>query len=187
MASADMRDELLCSICLCIFKDPVMLRCGHNYCRLCIGRVLDTQAGSGVYSCPDCREEFKDRPALMKNINLHNVVERLLFTLPNQEKITGICFPYCVDSPVPAAKTCLMREASRCDKHVRDHNKPAEHVLSAPSTSLENRKCSVHQKILEYYCTEDATCICVSCSLAGEHRDIGSRCCMMPLRRRRKN
>ncbi|CAN2391375.1 RING [Pristimantis euphronides] len=170
MASADMMDELLCSICLCIFKDPVMLRCGHNFCRLCIGRVLDTQDESGVYSCPDCREEFKEQPALMKNINLHNVVERFLFTVTNQEKITGICFPYCVDPPVPAAKSCLMREASWCDKHLKDHNKPAEHVLSEPSTSLENRKCSVHQKILDYYCTEDTACICVSCSVVGEHR-----------------
>uniref|UniRef100_A0A8C5PLA2 Uncharacterized protein n=1 Tax=Leptobrachium leishanense TaxID=445787 RepID=A0A8C5PLA2_9ANUR len=45
-----------------------------------------------------------------------------------------------------------------------------EHVLTEPTTSLENRKCSVHKKVLEYYCCEDASCICVSCSLAGEHR-----------------
>ncbi|CAI9582294.1 unnamed protein product, partial [Staurois parvus] len=35
---------------------------------------------------------------------------------------------------------------------------------------MESRKCSVHNEILEYYCTEDETCICVSCRLAGEHR-----------------
>uniref|UniRef100_A0A8C5RDF3 Uncharacterized protein n=1 Tax=Leptobrachium leishanense TaxID=445787 RepID=A0A8C5RDF3_9ANUR len=50
------------------------------------------------------------------------------------------------------------------------HSKSAEHVLTEPTTSLENRKCSVHKKVLEYYCCEDAACICVSCSLAGEHR-----------------
>ncbi|XP_068118189.1 tripartite motif-containing protein 14-like [Hyperolius riggenbachi] len=36
-------------------------------------------------------------------------------------------------------------------------------------TSFENRKCSIHKRILEYYCTEDNACICVSCSLVGEH------------------
>ncbi|XP_072006654.1 tripartite motif-containing protein 29-like [Engystomops pustulosus] len=66
--------------------------------------------------------------------------------------------------------SCLHCEASLCDKHLKVHSKSPEHVLSDPSTSLENRKCPVHKKILEYYCTEDATCICVSCSLAGEHR-----------------
>ncbi|XP_075198247.1 E3 ubiquitin/ISG15 ligase TRIM25-like [Anomaloglossus baeobatrachus] len=170
MASADLRDELLCSICSSIFKDPVMLRCGHNFCRVCIDRVLDTQDESGVYSCPDCREEFQERPALMRNINLHNVAERFLVIKQEQEEITGICCTYCVDSPVPAVKSCLLCEASLCDKHLRVHSKSPEHVLSDPSTSLEKRKCSVHKKILEYYCTEDGVCICVSCSLAGEHR-----------------
>ncbi|XP_073423699.1 E3 ubiquitin/ISG15 ligase TRIM25-like [Dendrobates tinctorius] len=169
MASADLRDELLCSICLSVFHDPAILRCGHNFCRVCIGRVLDTQDESGVYSCPECREEFQVRPTLMRNINLHNVAERFLITQQEQEEITGICCTYCVDSPVPAVRSCLHCEASLCDKHLRAHSKSAEHVLSDPSTNLEKRKCSVHKKILEYYCTEDAACICVSCSLIGEH------------------
>ncbi|XP_069619295.1 E3 ubiquitin-protein ligase TRIM39-like [Ranitomeya imitator] len=170
MASADLREELLCSICLSTYTDPVMLRCGHNFCRVCIGRVLDTQDESGVYSFPDCREEFQERPALMRNLYLHNVTERFLISQQEQEEITGICCTYCVDSPVPAVRSCLHCEASLCDKHLRVHSKSPEHVLSDPSTSLEKRKCSVHKKILEYYCTEDAACICVSCSLAGEHR-----------------
>ncbi|XP_044127761.1 E3 ubiquitin-protein ligase TRIM39-like [Bufo gargarizans] len=170
MASADLKDELLCSICLFIFKDPVMLRCGHNFCRVCIDRVLDTQDESGVYTCPECREEFQERPALMKNINLHNVAERFLFTQPDPVEISGILCTYCVDSPVPAVKSCLHCEASLCEKHLRVHSKSSEHVLSDTSTSLENRKCSVHKKILEFYCTEDSAFICVSCSLAGEHQ-----------------
>ncbi|XP_075198223.1 E3 ubiquitin/ISG15 ligase TRIM25-like [Anomaloglossus baeobatrachus] len=168
MASAILNDELLCSICLSIFKDPVMLRCGHNFCRVCIDRVLDTQDESGVYSCPECREEFQERPALMRNINLHNVAERFLITQQEQE-ITGIYCTYCVDSPVPAVRSCLHCEASLCEKHLRVHSKSPEHVLSDPSTSLEKRKCSVHKEPLKYYCTQDSVCICVSCSLVGEH------------------
>ncbi|XP_075711724.1 E3 ubiquitin/ISG15 ligase TRIM25-like [Rhinoderma darwinii] len=169
MASADLRDELFCSICLSIFTDPVTLRCGHNFCRVCIDQVLNTQDGSGVYSCPECREEFQERPALQRNINLHNVAERFLSTQPRQEEITGICCTYCIHAPVPAVKSCLLCEASLCDNHMKVHSKAAEHVLTEPSTSLENRKCSVHKKILEYYCPEDAACICVYCS-AEEHR-----------------
>ncbi|KAM4036990.1 E3 ubiquitin/ISG15 ligase TRIM25-like [Anomaloglossus baeobatrachus] len=169
MASSDLRDELLCSICLSIFKDPVMLRCGHNFCRDCIDRVLDTQDESGVYYCPECREEFQERPALMRNLYLHNVAERFLITQKEQEEITGICCTYCVDSPVPAFRFCLHCEASLCEKHLRAHSKSPEHVLSDPSTSLEKRKCSVHKEPLQYYCTQDAICICVSCSLTGKH------------------
>ncbi|CAN2391737.1 RING, partial [Pristimantis euphronides] len=169
MASADVRDELLCSICLTTYTDPVLLRCGHNYCRLCIGRVLDTQDESGVYSCPDCREEFQERPALMRCLALCNIMENLLITQPTQTE-TGIFCTYCVDSPVPAVKSCLLCEASLCDKHLSVHSKSAEHVLSEPNTYLENRKCSVHKELLKYYCTKDSTCICVSCSLVGEHQ-----------------
>ncbi|XP_075198228.1 E3 ubiquitin/ISG15 ligase TRIM25-like [Anomaloglossus baeobatrachus] len=168
MTSAELRYELLCSICLSTYTDPVMLRCGHNFCRVCIDQALDTQDESGVYSCPECREEFQERPALMRNLALRNIMDNFLFTPPTQTE-TVICCTYCVDSPVPAVRSCQLCEASLCEKHLRAHSKSPEHVLSDPSTSLEKRKCSVHKKILEYYCTKDAACICVSCSLTGKH------------------
>ncbi|XP_072001291.1 E3 ubiquitin-protein ligase TRIM21-like [Engystomops pustulosus] len=169
MASADLREELDCSICLTTYTDPVMLRCGHNFCRVCIDRVLDTQDGSGGYSCPECREEFQERPALLKDFALRKLIQNLLTTQPTPRE-TGIFCTYCVDSPVPAVRSCLHCEASLCDKHLKVHSKSPEHVLSDPSTSLENRKCSVHKELIKYYCTKDDICICVSCSLAGEHR-----------------
>ncbi|XP_040201320.1 E3 ubiquitin/ISG15 ligase TRIM25-like [Rana temporaria] len=169
MASAGLRKELECSICLNIYTDPVMLKCGHNYCRVCIGRVLDTQEGSGGYSCPECREKFQDRPALHRNITLRNIVENFLSTQPDQEQTRIFC-SHCVDSPVAAVKSCLHCEVSLCDKHLSVHKRSPEHVLSDPTTTLEIRKCSIHKKILEYYCTEDSACICVSCCLIGEHK-----------------
>ncbi|XP_077349574.1 E3 ubiquitin-protein ligase TRIM39-like [Lithobates pipiens] len=169
MASADVRQELDCFICLNIYTDPVMLRCGHNFCRVCIDGVLDTQDGSGGYSCPQCREEFQDRPVLQRNITLRNIAEAFRSTQLEEGK-TGIFCTYCIHSPVPAVKSCLHCEASLCDDHLRFHSTSPEHVLTDPTTSMEKRKCSIHKKILEYYCTEDSACICVSCSLVGEHR-----------------
>ncbi|XP_018424912.1 PREDICTED: E3 ubiquitin/ISG15 ligase TRIM25-like [Nanorana parkeri] len=169
MASADLRAELECSICLHIYTDPVTLRCGHNYCRVCIDRFLDTLEGSGGYSCPECRERFKARPALQRNIKLRNIVENFLSAQPDLEESRVFC-TYCVDSPVPAVKSCLLCEASLCDKHLKVHNKSPEHVLCDLTTSLENRKCSIHKETFKYYCNEDSTCICVSCCLIGEHK-----------------
>ncbi|XP_075046873.1 E3 ubiquitin-protein ligase TRIM39-like [Mixophyes fleayi] len=169
MASADLRQELDCSICLNIYTDPVTLRCGHNFCQVCIDRVLDTQEGSGVYTCPECRAEFKKRPALIRNITLCNIVGSFLSIRPDQEETGTFCI-YCVDSPVPATKSCLHYEAPLCDKHLRVHSKSAEHVLCDPTTSPWNRKCSVHRKILDFYCTDDSVCICAYCCVIGEHR-----------------
>ncbi|KAG8545575.1 hypothetical protein GDO81_020654, partial [Engystomops pustulosus] len=162
MASAALGQELTCSICLDLYTDPVTLRCGHNFCR-----VLTTQDGSGGYSCPECRAEFQERPALQRNITLCNVVENFR-SIHGADNI--IFCSYCIHSPVPAAKSCLHCAASLCEKHLRVHSKEPEHVLTDPSRCLEKRKCPIHKKILEYYCTEDATCICVSCCLVGEHR-----------------
>ncbi|XP_018416419.1 PREDICTED: E3 ubiquitin/ISG15 ligase TRIM25-like [Nanorana parkeri] len=171
MVSADLRQELDCSICLSTYTDPVMLRCGHNFCRVCIDRVLDTQEGSGGYSCPECRKEFQDRPVLHRNITLRNIEETFRSAHPDQKKkTTGIICTYCIHSPVPAVKSCLMCEASLCDDHLRVHSKSPEHVLTEPTTSMENRKCSVHRELFKYYCIADAACICVSCRLDGEHQ-----------------
>uniref|UniRef100_A0A8C5PYQ4 Uncharacterized protein n=1 Tax=Leptobrachium leishanense TaxID=445787 RepID=A0A8C5PYQ4_9ANUR len=86
MASADLRDELTCSICLNIYTDPVTLPCGHSFCRTCIGDVLDTQEGSGAYKCPECRAESQERPALVKNRKLRNIAENIRSTHPEQEE-----------------------------------------------------------------------------------------------------
>ncbi|XP_068128121.1 E3 ubiquitin/ISG15 ligase TRIM25-like [Hyperolius riggenbachi] len=169
MASAGLREELECSICLSIYTDPVTLRCGHNFCRGCIHRVLATQEGSGGYSCPECREKFQERPALQRNITLCNIVENVLSTQPGQGESQIFC-SHCIHTPVPAVKSCLLCEVSLCENHLRVHKKSPEHVLCDPTASLEDRKCSIHKKILEYYCTEDFSCICVSCCLIGEHK-----------------
>ncbi|XP_073463127.1 E3 ubiquitin/ISG15 ligase TRIM25-like [Aquarana catesbeiana] len=169
MASLDVRDELHCSICLSIFADPVILPCGHNFCKVCIKCVLESQEGSRVYSCPECREEFQEKPALLRNITLRNIAERFLSAQPTQEK-TGVLCTYC-DSSVPAVKTCLQCEASLCCKHLKKHRNSSEHVLVDPTVSLENRKCPTHKEVLKYYCTKDSTCICVTCRLDGNHQE----------------
>ncbi|XP_073436241.1 E3 ubiquitin/ISG15 ligase TRIM25-like [Dendrobates tinctorius] len=168
MAFADFREELNCSICLNIYTDPVTLRCGHNFCWVCIDRVLLTQEASGVYSCPDCRTEFPERPALHKTIALRNIAQSFQ-SKQEVEETCGILCTYC-ESSIPAIKTCLHCEVSLCDKHLKKHSKSNNHVLVEPITTLENRKCSTRTKILEYFCTEDSTCICVTCCLVGKHK-----------------
>ncbi|XP_044160539.1 E3 ubiquitin/ISG15 ligase TRIM25-like [Bufo gargarizans] len=168
MASADLRAELDCSICLSLYTDPVSLRCGHYFCRSCIVSALDAQEAAGVYSCPDCRAEYPGRPALEKNRKLGNIVERFLSTQPDMEE-TGIFCTYC-DSPVPAVRTCLQCEASFCEKHLSRHSKSSEHTLVEPTATPKESKCSKHKEALKYYCPIDAAFICASCCVAGDHK-----------------
>ncbi|XP_073492363.1 tripartite motif-containing protein 6-like [Aquarana catesbeiana] len=167
METSGLREELSCSICLSLYKEPVSLKCGHNFCRDCIVTVLDTQEKKATsYSCPECRKKYTERPPLEKNRKLCNIVDNFRSA---QQEDTEVSCTYCVH-PVPATKTCLHCEASFCDMHLRNHSKSADHILIDPTTSFEDRKCSIHKEILKYYCTEDSACICMSCWVAGDHK-----------------
>ncbi|KAM9308355.1 E3 ubiquitin/ISG15 ligase TRIM25-like [Gastrophryne carolinensis] len=171
MASAGLKEELECSVCLSIYNDPVTLTCGHNYCQECICRVFDTQEGSGVYSCPECREEFPERPSLQRNVTICNVVENFLSVLPDQGCSVTLC-TYCVDSPVPAVKSCLHCEVSLCKKHLRVHKTTLKHVLINPTTNLENRKHPALQETLAYTCTGHSSCLCFSCVTGDREKEM---------------
>ncbi|XP_068099852.1 E3 ubiquitin-protein ligase TRIM39-like isoform X2 [Hyperolius riggenbachi] len=167
MASASLGEGLSCSICLSLYTEPVTLTCGHSFCRDCIVTALETQKASGkVYSCSESRKEYPNHPLQEKNRKLSNTVNN--FTAMQQEKPEVQC-TFCVDAPVPAIKTCQHCETSMCDKHLAAHNKTVDHVLVEPTSSFISKKCSIHKKILEYYCSEDSTCLCVSCCLVGTH------------------
>ncbi|XP_069810084.1 E3 ubiquitin/ISG15 ligase TRIM25-like [Dendropsophus ebraccatus] len=166
MASADLRAELKCPICLEIYTDPVNLTCGHNYCRACIDRMLNTQVGA--YNCPECRTQFPTRPVLQRNITLCNIVT--IFSSANPELSgSGVHCSYCLYSAVPALQSCLHCEASLCSNHLRVHSKSPEHVLTEATQTPEKWKCPVHKEILKYRCIVDNACICVTCCLVGEH------------------
>lgn len=44
-----------CPVCLRLLLEPVTTRCGHTFCRACLGRALEQNS-----SCPLCRQELGD-------------------------------------------------------------------------------------------------------------------------------
>ncbi|XP_068121828.1 E3 ubiquitin-protein ligase TRIM39-like [Hyperolius riggenbachi] len=167
MASADVTAELRCSICMEIYRDPVTLPCGHNFCRGCITQTWDLRDDLTENKCPECQRIYRRRPELRQNTTLHQIAEVFHATETDQEQ-TGVFCNYC-EFPVPATKSCLQCETSLCDHHLRRHDKSGGHTLLPPTTDLGKRKCSVHKEILEYYCVKDAACVCASCYVIGEH------------------
>ncbi|XP_078422811.1 zinc-binding protein A33-like [Cetorhinus maximus] len=65
-------EEAICPICLEFFTDPVILGCGHNFCRSCITQCWEKKEKN---SCPECREQFPERN-LRANRALANLAEK---------------------------------------------------------------------------------------------------------------
>ncbi|XP_059845886.1 E3 ubiquitin-protein ligase TRIM8-like [Hypanus sabinus] len=172
-AVGNLKEELNCSICWNIYTEPVSLSCGHNFCRTCIENNWDKKITGPGYSCPECRAEYAQKPVLQKNLKLSNIIERFEATQVNEEPSKILC-DFCLDSPFPAVMTCTNCEASLCEHHLRKHSERAaqkNHLLIEPASSLEDRKCSDHEKLIEYYCLDDQCCICVTCYVAGSHKN----------------
>ena len=75
MATSSSRPEedCICPVCCDFYSDPIILLCGHSFCKNCIQEWW-TQKGSKT--CPVCKEMFSlDRPP--RNLALKNLTESL--------------------------------------------------------------------------------------------------------------
>ncbi|MEE6505893.1 hypothetical protein FKM82_007362 [Ascaphus truei] len=168
MASASLREELNCLICLSTYTNPVTLPCGHTFCKECIGNTWAQREFNQSCMCPECRTRFGAMPNLQANTKMCGIVELFLSTQPHQKDGKNVC-TYCVQCLVTASNQCLNCEVSLCEHHLKSHSKSVEHVFTELTTSLESRTCSLHQELLKYYCHVDDTYVCASGVLFGPH------------------
>ncbi|ETE62715.1 Zinc finger protein RFP, partial [Ophiophagus hannah] len=66
-----LKEELICSICLDRFHDPVSIHCGHTFCQACIIKHWDF-IDKKHFHCPKCRATSRKR-ILKPNRELGNI------------------------------------------------------------------------------------------------------------------
>uniref|UniRef100_A0A8C8SRC1 Tripartite motif-containing protein 65 n=1 Tax=Pelusios castaneus TaxID=367368 RepID=A0A8C8SRC1_9SAUR len=130
-----LEEKLICSICLEMFLKAVTVPCGHNFCMRCINHHWDKEEneappGEKGYSCPDCRERFKKRLELKKNVALCSLVdlvrlgEVLAFSTERKTPANSSCCPrhrqplalYCQEDKRCICCVCTVKEC-------RDHHR----------------------------------------------------------------
>uniref|UniRef100_W5KQR6 Uncharacterized protein n=1 Tax=Astyanax mexicanus TaxID=7994 RepID=W5KQR6_ASTMX len=173
-AALKTQDSLTCPICLDLLKDPVTIPCGHSFCLGCIKHCWAGDDQRKVYSCPQCRHTFTPRPVLNKNTMLAELSEglrktRLQAAPPAADSPAGsggVECDVCTVTKHTAVKSCLVCLLSFCEAHIQPHYEiPAykKHKLVEASMNLQEKICSLHDKLLEVFCRTDQQCICLLC------------------------
>uniref|UniRef100_H2ZRN3 FinTRIM family, member 66 n=1 Tax=Latimeria chalumnae TaxID=7897 RepID=H2ZRN3_LATCH len=165
------KEQLICAICLDLFRDPVTLPCGHNFCMKCICSSWDELHGV-MPNCPQCRVTFTVRPRLGKNTILAEIVND--FTEAGRKnsipfaKQGDVPCDSCPNRKFKATKSCLSCLASYCEIHLVPHLQNTtfiDHQLVEPLKDIKKRKCTAHKKVLELFCRTDNMYICCICAL----------------------
>ncbi|XP_051727972.1 tripartite motif-containing protein 16-like protein [Ctenopharyngodon idella] len=175
------RDQFSCSVCLDLLKDPVTIPCGHSYCMSCITDYWNQDDQTRVYSCPQCRQTFTQRPALGKNTMLAEVVEKLKKTKEVQTARTALSYAgpgdvgcdFCTGRKRKAVKSCLMCLESYCQNHFKCHEESPlkkRHKVTDATGQLQEMICPQHDRLLEVFCRTDQRCICLMCVM-DEHKN----------------
>ncbi|XP_064414249.1 E3 ubiquitin-protein ligase TRIM39-like [Latimeria chalumnae] len=146
-----LEDEMSCSVCQELFKDPVTLRCGHNFCRECLCEYWKEKISQ---LCPICRADSAITD-LKTNYTLRNIVE-MHKKERKKSKIQSkyVCSQhgekrklYCLEDE---KAICLVCQTSR--KHKNHKFLPIEEAAQEFKEELKNSLKPLqdtHQKIAE--------------------------------------
>ncbi|XP_042244864.1 E3 ubiquitin-protein ligase TRIM21-like [Thunnus maccoyii] len=168
-------DQFLCPICLDVFTDPVSAPCGHNFCKNCICEHWNIAVQC---QCPVCKTLFYTKPELQVNIFISEMVDR--FRQSAQQRASSsrseqqaakpgeVPCDICTGTKLKAVKSCLVCLVSYCEIHLEPHLTASglkRHELIDPVENLEGRMCVNHDKLLELFCKDDQTCVCMLCTI----------------------
>ncbi|XP_053172787.1 E3 ubiquitin-protein ligase TRIM35-like [Scomber japonicus] len=135
-------NDLTCPVCHEIFKDPVMLKCSHSFCKACLQRWWTVKQAQ---VCPVCKavSQSNNPP---RNLVLKNLCEA--FLLERDQRASAQSEPlcslhseklklFCLDHQQPVCLACLHSETHKKHKFrpmneaAQDHKKELQKSLKS--------------------------------------------------------
>lgn len=141
-----LEENLCCVVCQDIFQQPVLLTCGHSFCKSCLHRWWIQKTSP---ECPLCKKiSFQRDPPL--NVALKNLSEAYSLEKSDRASAAGLCSQhseslgfFCVDHQQPVCAACLHSETHSnhsirpVDEAARQHRQVLQELLKSSQEKLE--------------------------------------------------
>ncbi|XP_074489437.1 E3 ubiquitin-protein ligase TRIM39-like [Sebastes fasciatus] len=140
-----LEDDLCCSVCHDIFKDPVILSCSHSFCKVCL---QSWWTDKHVQECPLCKRRHS-KSLLPPNLDLNKVCESYLQER-DQRSSEALCSLhseklklFCLDHQQPVCLVCRDSEKHTnhrirpIDEAARQHKKELQETLEPLKEKLK--------------------------------------------------
>ncbi|XP_017309217.1 zinc-binding protein A33 isoform X2 [Ictalurus punctatus] len=138
-------EDFACPVCCDVFKEPVLLSCGHSACSTCVHRYWDTK---GCRECPLCRKRSATNPPI--NLALKNLSQTFLEFRGDPETLCDIHGEklklFCVNDGQAACLMC--RDSS---KHLQHHFIPVDEAASELKDILKSAVNTLKMKIRSFH------------------------------------
>ncbi|XP_036409579.1 tripartite motif-containing protein 35-like [Megalops cyprinoides] len=142
-----LEEELSCPVCSDIFRDPVVLKCSHSFCKACLQQYWEQK---GSRECPVCRRKSSmDDPPL--SLALRNTCEAFLKER-SQRAAAGpeeLCSLhreklklFCLDDQIPV---CVICQTSR--KHENHKLRPVQEAAEEHKEKLRTALTPLKKKL----------------------------------------
>ncbi|XP_059211843.1 E3 ubiquitin-protein ligase TRIM35-like [Centropristis striata] len=128
-----LEDDLCCSVCHDIFKDPVVLSCSHSFCKDCLQSCW---TGKQTRECPLCKKSSMSEPPC--NLVLKNLCESFL-----QERDQRASEPLCSLHSEKLKLFCLDHQQPVClvcrdsEKHTNHRFRPIDEAAQQHKKELQ--------------------------------------------------
>ncbi|KAF7648572.1 hypothetical protein LDENG_00154840 [Lucifuga dentata] len=144
--SSPSEDDLSCSICHDIFKNPVVLSCSHSFCKACLQKWWRVKQ---MRECPCCkkRSSTKDPPL---NLVLRNVCEGFLM---ERDQRTSASQPVCSQHTEKFKLFCLDHQQLVCvvcrdsKVHTNHRFRPIDEAAQKHKEELQKSLKPLQQKL----------------------------------------